>query len=212
MRVLIVDYGMGNLGSVSRAVERFGVEPWISSDPNDINKAERMILPGVGAFADGMSQLHQQGWVNPLKAAVLNQKIPILGICLGMQLLADYGYEGTKTAGLGLIPGEVRHLERTDPTERIPHVGWNEVIQKQSTHALFNDIPDRADFYFVHSYHFIPANQDHVIATTPYCGTMVSAVSDGLIFGTQFHPEKSSKTGLQLLQNFLKIQVLDDAH
>jgi glutamine amidotransferase len=165
----------------------------------------------VGAFADGMNQLQQQGWVNPLKDAVLNQQIPLLGICLGMQLLADYGYEGARTPGLGLLPGEVRYLERQEPTERIPHVGWNEVNQQQPEHELFQGIPDRADFYFVHSYHFIPANQEHVLATTPYCGTIVSAVSSGLIFGTQFHPEKSSKNGLRLLQNFLKIRVLDHA-
>lgn len=212
MRVLIIDYGMGNLGSVSRALEQFGVNPCISDNPADLETADRIILPGVGAFPDGMRHLTEAGWLKPLRETVLNENIPLLGICLGMQLLADRGFEGTEIEGLGLLPGEVRRLEPTVPSERVPHVGWNDVIQWHAGQELLADIPDRTDFYFVHSYHFIPANPEHVAAMTPYCGMIVSAVANGPVFGTQFHPEKSSKYGLRLLENFLKIRVPDYAH
>jgi glutamine amidotransferase len=150
-----------------------------------------------------MRLIRKMGWDKVLTDEVLGSKIPILGICLGMQLLASYGTEGGGTQGLGFIPGQVVLLEKKDE-ERIPHIGWNEVHQTSHDIPIFAGIPLGKDFYFVHSYHFCPENQDHVLATTPYCGSFVSAVGCENILGTQFHPEKSLGIGFQLLKNFLK--------
>jgi len=204
MSVLIVDYGMSNLGSVKRAFEECGASVLVSDDPADCLQAEHIVLPGVGAFADGMAALQAGGWVGPLRYAVLEEKIPLLGICLGMQLLADTGFEGGETAGLGLIPGEVRRLTADTPETRIPHVGWNEA-HHDGTHPLFAGIPDGADFYFVHSYHLVPVDAADTLASTPYCGTFTSVVGRGTVYGTQFHPEKSSRYGFQLIRNFLAL-------
>ena len=202
MRTLVIDYGMSNLGSIRRAIEECGSEPFVSDDPRDIAAADHIILPGVGAFPDGMHNLHERGWVEAIHSAVANEGIPLLGICLGMQLLADRGYEGRETAGLGLIPGEVILLKPDSPDIRIPHVGWNEIKQVNGC-PLLNNISDGTDFYFVHSYHFQTEHQENIVATTAYCGEFVSIVSNKNVFGVQFHPEKSSKMGFELLKNFL---------
>lgn len=202
MSVLIIDYGMGNLGSVKRAFEECGANAFLSTDPKELSEASHIVLPGVGAFSDGMKHLNENGWVAPLKKTLLEDKIPLLGICLGMQLLAETGTEGGETKGLGLIEGEILKLEPTHPDERIPHIGWNEVTPKNN-HTIFQDIQPRTDFYFVHSFHFKTKNPENIIATTPYCNEFVSAVRKDNIFGTQFHPEKSSKPGFQLIKNFL---------
>lgn len=204
MSVAIIDYGMGNLGSVYRAFQECGAQPFISSDPTKIINADHIVLPGVGAFSEGMRHLQSRGFIEPLKKAALEMQTPFLGICLGMQLLADKGYEGGETNGLGFIKGTVKRLEPNEPTTRIPHVGWNELNKTQSN-ALFAEIPDGGDFYFVHSYHLLPQDQNDVLATTPYCGSFVSVVGRRNIFGTQFHPEKSSKLGFQLIRNFLSL-------
>lgn len=201
---LIIDYGMGNLGSVKRAFEECGADPFISDDPAACARADYIVLPGVGAFADGMAALTAGGWVAALRAAALEEKTPLLGICLGMQLLADKGYEGGENAGLGMIPGEVMRLVADTPDTRIPHVGWNEV-HHSGNHPLFAGIRPGADFYFVHSFHFVPGAEENILATTPYCGTFVSAVMRGTVCGTQFHPEKSSLPGFQLIRNFLAL-------
>jgi len=203
-RTLIVDYGMGNLGSVKRALEECGADVIISDDPAACEQVDHIVLPGVGAFADGMAALTDCGWINPLRTATQKNRIPLLGICLGMQLLADQGFEGGETIGLGLIPGKVSRLVADAPEIRIPHVGWNEV-NHVGIHPLFDGIPTGMDFYFVHSYHFLPANAADVLASTPYCGSFISAVALGAVFGVQFHPEKSSRAGFQLLKNFLAI-------
>lgn len=203
MNVIIIDYGMGNLGSVQRALEQCSARCAISSNPEDLTNATHIILPGVGAFSEGMNQIHQRGWFTAIREAVFQNSMPLLGICLGMQLLADIGDEGGKTSGLSLIPGEVCLLQPQSPKERIPHVGWNEIV-KSGTNPIFNDIPDGSDFYFVHSYHFKVVNPQNIIATTAYCGEFSSAVSAGNVFGVQFHPEKSQRSGFQLLRNFLK--------
>lgn len=202
MSVLIVDYGMSNLGSVKRAFEECGASVLVSDDPSDCLQAEHIVLPGVGSFADGMAALLTGGWVALLRYAVLKEKIPLLGICLGMHLLADTGFEGGKTAGLGLIPGEVRRLTAVSPEVRIPHVGWNEV-HHDGTNRLFTGIPSGADFYFVHSYHLVPVDAAETLGTTPYCGSFTSVAGCGTVYGTQFHPEKSSRYGFQLIRNFL---------
>ncbi len=202
MKVLVIDYGMGNLGSVRRAFEECGAEVLTSADSRDVGTAERIVLPGVGAFADGMAHLHAGEWPGRLRTALENPRVQLLGICLGMQLLADTGEEGVRTPGLGLIPGEVRRLEPADANTRVPHVGWNEVISARSD-PLLQFIPDGTDFYFVHSYHFRPAAAAHVLGTTPYCGDFASVVGAGNVRGVQFHPEKSSRPGFQVIHNFL---------
>lgn len=204
MKVTIIDYGMGNLQSIAMALEHWNATVTISGNPGDIYSADKLILPGVGAFSDCMGNLRSSGLDRVTCEAVIDHKISLLGICLGMQLLADTGYEGGEIPGLGLIPGEVRKLVPEEPGERIPHIGWNEVRQEKKD-PIFDRIPDCSDFYFVHSYHFVPEFSHCIIGRTPYCGTFVSAVNEGNIWGVQFHPEKSSILGLALIKNFLTI-------
>jgi glutamine amidotransferase len=204
MRVIIIDYGMGNLQSIVNALEQCGAGPEISDDPRDIIQAEALILPGVGAFADGMKNVQSSGLDLAIKEAATVRRIPILGICLGMQLLADRGFEGGEIPGLGLVTGEVRKLQPDNRDERIPHVGWNEVYYTRAD-PLVSAIPKGSDFYFVHSYHFMPHDQGDVVGITPYCTTIVSIVRHDTVWGVQFHPEKSSILGLTLLKNFLDI-------
>jgi len=204
LSVLIVDYNLSNLGSIRRSLEECGVSPVVSDDPGKLKTANRIVLPGVGSFTDGMANLRKLGWASALQEAVWEDRIPLLGICLGMQLLAEKGDEGGTVQGLGLIPGEVQRFVPEDSSTRIPHVGWNEV-RKAAGNRLFEGIPDSLDFYFVHSYHFIPRRKEHILSTTPYCGNFVSAIGVGNIFGVQFHPEKSGRPGFQILKNFLKV-------
>jgi imidazole glycerol-phosphate synthase subunit HisH len=202
MKVAIVNYGMGNLASVRRAFEDIGADAFIADRPAAMSDANRLVLPGVGAFGDGMQSLREAGWVDGLRDAVLEQKKPLLGICLGMQMLASRSYEGGVSEGLGLIPGEVRRLDSLGCGLRIPHVGWNEVRFKTGN-DLLNGIPDASDFYFVHSYGFVLDDPDHLVATAPYGCDLTAIVKCGSVFGCQFHPEKSSKAGRQLLKNFM---------
>jgi glutamine amidotransferase len=204
MNVVVIDYGMGNLGSVRRALEECGARVMVSDKPEDLRTASHIVLPGVGAFTDGMANLNSRNWAAEINRAAIEDCIPMLGICLGMQLLADVGFEGGKTAGLGLVPGIVDLLEIQNIGERVPHVGWNEVILHGEPH-LFDQITTQTDFYFVHSYHFRATNSSHITTTTPYCGGFTSSVQHGNIYGVQFHPEKSQRAGFQLLRNFLKL-------
>ncbi|MBN8553986.1 MAG: imidazole glycerol phosphate synthase subunit HisH [Deltaproteobacteria bacterium] len=208
-KIVIIDYGMCNLGSVRRAFEECGAsDAIVSSDFRDLASADKIILPGVGAFTKGMQNLKAGGWIEPLREAALDKKIPLLGICLGMQLLSDKGFEGGEIEGLGLISGEVRKLESKKNStskikERIPHMGWNEVHHDQKS-ILFDDIQSGTDFYFVHSYYFLPKDNKSTIGQTPYCGKFSSVIGSENIFGVQFHPEKSQKPGFQLIRNFLR--------
>lgn len=202
--VVIVDYGMGNLDSVARAVEECGGNPKVTCNPADVAEAERIILPGVGAFGTGMKNIRERGLEGVLRERVIGSSIPLLGICLGMQLLANKGWESGETPGLAWIPGEVKRLQPDGPGTRIPHMGWNEVVYVRSF-PLFQGIPSSKDFYFVHSFHLICDSENDVLARTPYCGGFVSAVSRGNIFGVQFHPEKSQRLGFQVLRNFLAL-------
>lgn len=202
--VAIIDYGMCNLDSVARAVEECGGSPIVTDQAKDIEQANRIILPGVGAFPDAMRNIKQRRLDEILPEQVISKQIPFLGICLGMQLLATKGWEGGETAGLGWIEGEVQRLQPLDQETRIPHIGWNEVNFTHDS-LLFRNIPPGKDFYFVHSYHVCCANETNILARTPYCGTFVSAVERGWVFGVQFHPEKSQRLGFQLLKNFLSI-------
>jgi glutamine amidotransferase len=201
--IAIIDYGMCNLDSVARAVERVGGQAMVTDDPRELGEADGLILPGVGAFPDAMRELQERGLVAPLRQMVLEESAPFLGICLGMQLMASRGFEGEETAGLDLIPGEVVRLMPDSPQIRIPHIGWNEVHQVQAS-PLLQGIRDRADFYFVHSYHLHCA-PEYILARTPYCGGFAAAVGRDLCFGVQFHPEKSLKAGLTVLHNFLSL-------
>jgi len=202
VKVAIINYGMGNLASVRRALEDIGVQPYIAEHPAALHEANRIILPGVGAFSQGMQCLTDGGWVDALRDAVDRQHRPLLGICLGMQMLASDGDEGGAARGLGFIPGSIRRLDALGCRLRLPHVGWNEVVYRASD-DFFRQIPDASDFYFVHSYALVPEEPGHVLATTPYGCDLVSVVRDRNIFGCQFHPEKSSKAGRQLLRNFV---------
>ena len=202
MTVLVVDYGMGNLGSVHRALEECGANVLISDDPHDLKLASQILLPGVGAFCDGMNHLAKGGWVEALQAAVLEDKLPVLGICLGMQLMMSQGDEGGGAPGLGFFEGKVRRMVAQD-NERIPHVGWNELHIKQQN-PLLQNIPNGTDFYFVHSYCVEPVDSNAVIASVPYAGEVPAVIGRDNIWGAQFHPEKSAKAGFQLLKNFLE--------
>ena len=202
--ILIIDYGLCNIDSIARAIEECGGDVLVSRDPRDCSKAERMILPGVGNFKEASAVLHEEGWVTAIRHEVKEYSIPLLGICLGMQLLATTGTESGEAPGLDIIPGKVIKLEPADKNTPIPHVGWNEVWQKKSS-PLFNELNDGKDFYFTHSYHFVTENDDHVLARTPYCGGFASVVGQGRVFGVQFHPEKSLGVGLALLRNFLAV-------
>jgi imidazole glycerol-phosphate synthase subunit HisH len=202
MKVGIINYGMGNLSSVRRAFEDIGVESIVANHPSILYEVDRVVLPGVGAFAEGMTYLGQGGWISALHDVVKVQKKPLLGICLGMQMLASNGYEGGMSEGLGLIPGKVQRLDTLGCKLRIPHVGWNEVNYKTKD-ALFVGIPNLSDFYFVHSYAFIPVEEDDLIATVSYGADVAAVVRSDHVFGCQFHPEKSSKAGRKLLKNFM---------
>lgn len=204
MKVVVIDYGMSNLGSISNAlIECSGENVVVATDPRELFTATHIILPGVGAFKDGMDNLRKFGWESPLNK-IVRDKIPLLGICLGMQLLATSGKEGGETPGLNFIAGETHKFQATSLDEKIPHVGWNEVYPLHQS-PLFEGIPAGTDFYFVHSYYFIPKNKKNILSTTPYCGRFVSSIAQDNIFGTQFHPEKSQRPGFQLLKNFLNL-------
>lgn len=202
MDVAIVDYGMGNIHSVARALDECGARAVVTSDFRDLRSAAAVVVPGVGAFAQGMAALRERELDRVLVEDVAAAGVPMIGLCLGMQLFATFGHEGEETPGLGLVPGVVRRIE-PGGDERVPHVGWNEVVVERPS-QLFEGIESGRDFYFVHSYHLDCDQPEHVIATTPYGGGIVSAVRRGSVFGVQFHPEKSQRGGLRLLANFLE--------
>jgi len=200
----IIDYGMCNLDSVARAVEECGGTPLVTDQAKDLGRAARIILPGVGAFPEAMNNIRKRSFEEALQEQVIHRQIPLLGICLGMQLLAEKGTEIEEINGLGLIAGEIRRLEANEQDTRLPHIGWNEVhFVKES--ILFRGVDTGRDFYFVHSYHFCPENESDKLAWTPYSNGFASAVQKQQIFGVQFHPEKSQRLGFQVLKNFLKV-------
>ena len=202
--VLVIDYGMGNTGSVKRAFEECGAgEVVISHYEEDFDRCTHAVLPGVGSFANAMKNLHEAGLVKKIKKLALEDKVPFLGICLGMQLLASSSDENGPTVGLDLIPGEVKLLQPVNG-ERVPHVGWNEINTLQ-THPFLEGVNDKSDFYFVHSYHFAAPSAKYAITSTPYCGKFYSIIGRDNILGTQFHPEKSSNAGFQLIKNFMRL-------
>jgi glutamine amidotransferase len=210
MKVGVIDYGVGNLGSVYRALEELRVSPVLVNRATDLHTNDCLILPGVGNFSDCARLLGDGDWSEALRQEALGNNRPLLGICVGMQLLAEFGMEGTGpaspngTPGLGLVQGTVQHLSKLGCTLRLPHVGWNQIKNAPTQDALFKGIPDGTDFYFVHSYAFVPTNPLDVIAFVEYGASVPVAVRSGHIWGTQFHPEKSSKAGFRLLRNFIE--------
>lgn len=200
--IAIVDYGMGNLGSISNMLKKIGVQSAITSDPLAIEAAEKLILPGVGAFDLGMKNLTQQGLVEPLNVQVMQRKKPILGLCLGMQLFTRSSEEG-HLLGLGWLNAKTVRFTFSGPEAglKIPHMGWN-TIQAHGSHPLLSDLGADARFYFDHSYHILCSDGDTVLATTSYGYDFPSIVADGNVLGAQFHPEKSHKFGMRLLKNF----------
>jgi glutamine amidotransferase len=202
--ITVIDYEMGNIGSIINMIKKAGGEVILSSDLAKIETAEKLILPGVGSFDTGMQNLNKLGLIDVIGRRVITEKVPILGICLGMQLLSEKSEEGV-LPGLRLIRGRTAKFKfnNADANLRIPHMGWNSVnIKKES--PLFYEMYENPAFYFVHSYHVVCNNPDDVLTTTNYGYEFTSSLQRENIFGTQFHPEKSHKYGLRLIRNFVE--------
>jgi glutamine amidotransferase len=203
MKVAIVDTGLCNVDSMQRALEECGADAVVTDTPGDLAHVDKIVLPGVGAFPDAMERLEATGLADAIREQSGTGTVPLLGVCLGMQLLATRGTEVRACDGLGLIDASVERLVPTHG-ERVPHVGWNEV-HRRSDAALLDGIPDGRDFYFVHSFHMACADPADAVAATPYCGGFTSMVQRDHVLGTQFHPEKSQGYGLALLRNFVAL-------
>lgn len=202
--VTIVDYGSGNLQSVRRRLSALGANVLISSDPHEVATAERLVLPGVGHFGKAMETLQQNGLDDALSEAVLSRGTPILGICLGMQLMAASSTEGD-AHGLGWLKGHVVRFNVADRLRyKVPHIGWNQVRRTKAS-ALIAGIPDLAEFYFVHSYHYVPEDGAEELLVADYSYPFSCGIEQGNIFGVQFHPEKSHEVGAKLLGNFVRL-------
>ena len=208
MNIAIVDYKSGNISSVINSfneVAKDKVKIDVTSDINKIKSSDKVVLPGQGSFkscVDGLNNIN--GLVDTLNEFAIDNKKPLLGICVGLQMFADIGYEETETKGLGWISGKVSKIDNQNGKYKLPHIGWNQInIIKGSN--IFKDIENYSHMYFVHSYEFIPEDKNVVSATTDYSSNVVCAVEKENIFGTQFHPEKSDKTGLKIIENFIKI-------
>ena len=209
MNVTIVDYQSGNISSVINSfteVAKGKVNLEVTSDINKIKSSDKIVLPGQGSFKSCVDSLNSiDGLVDTLKDFAIINKKPLLGICVGLQMFADIGYEEAETKGLGWIAGKVSKIDNQNGKFKLPHIGWNEIdIQKES--KIFKDIENKSHMYFVHSYEFVPQDNSVISATTDYSSKIVCAVEKDNLFGTQFHPEKSDKTGLKIIHNFLKLE------
>ena len=208
MNVTIVDYQSGNISSVINSfaeVAKGKVNLAVTSDIKKIKSSDKIILPGQGSFKSCVESLNSiNGLVDALNESAMTHKKPLLGICVGLQMFADIGYEEAETKGLGWIPGKVSKIDNQKGKFKLPHIGWNEIeIQKES--KIFKDIKNKSHMYFVHSYEFIPEDKSVISATTDYSSKIVCSVERENLFGTQFHPEKSDKTGLKIIENFIKL-------
>jgi glutamine amidotransferase len=202
-KIVIVDYGMGNLRSVQKALEKVGAAGEISSDPHRLAEADKLILPGVGAFRDAIARLREAGLVPPILEHVRAGK-PFLGICLGLQLLFTRSYEDGEHTGLGLFPGEVVRFPSV-PDLKVPHMGWNQLrVIRRAPHLA--DLPAHASVYFVHSYYVVPRDAGLVATQTDYPTPFTSSIWHDNVFATQFHPEKSQRVGLGILHNFAALR------
>jgi imidazole glycerol-phosphate synthase subunit HisH len=204
MSIAIVDYGMANLRSVHKALAEVGADAQIVSQPEQLAAADKVILPGVGAFRDAIATLRRSGMVEPLMEHIEKGK-PLLGICLGLQMLFDVGYEDGEHRGLGVIPGQcVRFTVDQELGLKVPHMGWNQLHRRTDT-PLLKDVPHEAGVYFVHSYHVTPQDESVIATTTDYGRPFVSSIWRDNVMATQFHPEKSQAVGLKILSNFAKL-------
>lgn len=203
-KIVIIDYNMGNLRSVQRAFEKVGSDVIITNNHNIIKQADKIVLPGVGSFKDGMKHLEELGLVDILNEEVIGNKKLFLGICLGMQLISNKSYEHGETNGLGWIDGEVVKFDFSKKKLKTSHVGWNNV-QYKNKNTLFDGVPDESDFYFVHSYH-LKTNENIVTSVTDYGFDFVSSLKKDNIFAFQFHPEKSQEVGLRIIKNFVNLE------
>ena len=208
MNVTIVDYQSGNISSVINSFKQVGknkINLEVTSDLNKIKLSDKLILPGQGSFKSCVDSLNSiNGLVDALKEFAITNKKPLLGICVGLQMFADVGYEEAETKGLGWISGKVSKIDNQNGKFKLPHIGWNEIeIQKES--KIFKDIKNKSHMYFVHSYEFIPEDKSVISATTDYSSKIVCSIERDNLFGTQFHPEKSDKTGLNMIKNFLNL-------
>ena len=208
MNVTIVDYNSGNISSVINSfkeVAKNKVNIEVTSDLNKIKSSDKVVLPGQGSFKSCVDALNSiDVLVDTLNNSVINEKKPLFGICVGLQMFADIGYEQTKTKGLGWISGKVLQIDNQNGKYKLPHIGWNQInITKDS--KIFKDIENNSHMYFVHSYEFIPEDKNVILATTEYSSNIVCSVEKENIFGTQFHPEKSDKIGLKIIDNFIKL-------
>jgi glutamine amidotransferase len=206
--IAVIDYGMGNLRSVQKALQRVGADARVVSTPAEVAVAEKILLPGVGAFQDAMGRLGDQELIEPLRSAI-EQGRPFLGICLGLQLLFDVSYEDGEHTGLGVVSGRVERFDFSGLAGgerlRVPHMGWNRIAPRDEDNPLLRGLETGTSTYFAHSYHVVPADDAVVAATTDYGQPFVSAIRQGNLFGTQFHPEKSQAVGLKMLENFVKL-------
>jgi glutamine amidotransferase len=205
-KIGILDYGIGNLNSLLNVFHSAGAQTLLLDDASEISNVDGCVLPGVGSFKASMEMLENGGWIEAISEHALANKKPILGICLGMQLFAEWGTEGAGgsgvVSGLKFIKGDVQNLASLGSTARIPHMGWNNINIKLA-HPMFNGIDSMLDYYFVHSYAFTPKCLNSIVATVTHGIEIVSAVAQDNIWGVQFHPEKSSRAGLQLIKNFI---------
>lgn len=202
--ITIVNYKMGNIRSIVNALSYLGVSSQVTSSPQEILQSEKLILPGVGSYFAAMKNLQSMNLIEPLNEVAMVNKRPILGICLGMQLLAESGTEEGEVQGLGWIPGHVRRFGFENASHRIPHTGFNSVQFRTTKSALYESLSNQKDFYFVHSYH-MECDDEYVSGWAEYHGRFVASVERGNIYGTQFHPEKSQSNGLKVLRNFTQL-------
>lgn len=200
--IAVIDYGMGNLRSVQKALEAVGAKTKVTSQPEDMEDADKLVFPGVGAFGEAMKELKHLGLIGPIKDAIALGK-PFLGLCLGLQLLFEKSEEAPGVKGLSVLKGEVKRFKFKGPGFKVPHMGWNSIDQRQK---VLNGVPKKTYMYFVHSYYVKPKDSKIVMTTTDYGIRFVSGIHKDNIYGFQFHPEKSQKTGLRILENFVRIK------
>lgn len=206
--IAVIDYGMGNLRSVEKALEVAGGRAVVTSKRSVIDKCEKLVFPGVGAFGDAMRELRRRKLIDPIRASIKDGR-PFLGLCLGLQLLFERSEEAPGVKGLGVFAGEVKRFSFSGPGLKVPHMGWNSIVYRGSCvvdrEKVLKNIPDRSYMYFVHSYYVKPEDKKAVLTTTDYGIKFASGVAMGNIYGLQFHPEKSQATGLKILKNFVRL-------
>lgn len=202
--IAVIDYGMGNLRSVQKALEEVGARTKVTSKPSDVKRCSKVVFPGVGAFGDAMKELRRLGLDDAIRGAIVSGK-PFLGLCLGLQLLFEKSEEAPGVKGLCMLKGDVKRFRLVREGLKVPHMGWN-TIEERAESPLLNDLPDHPFVYFVHSYYVRPKDASVVLTTTDYGIRFASSVRKENIYGLQFHPEKSQAVGLKMLDNFVRLQ------